>query len=248
MDSVHIQGQQQIQTESGQQALTIQELEHLLWFSWLKAKAQPVSEETDGRAVSKNWTGTRSKNASVWNACFNNNYWQIGRCMYRLTDVPCGTSMHAGISVATTWYATASSNGWWSGCTTRTPHWTRSTAAVRQFTRGRSSMTCCHILLTASQQVSRYWVWPQQRYSDSDVHQWFPPPPFSHSRFLPVLLVICHIHTMSCFFRVCLLSVGEVWVHFSGGLHLWYGSVCCVCPAICWDVQLPGMGSRWDDL
>lgn len=37
MDSVHIQGQEQTQTESGQQALTIQELEHLLWFSWLKA-------------------------------------------------------------------------------------------------------------------------------------------------------------------------------------------------------------------
>lgn len=50
------------------------------------------------------------------------------------------------------------------------------------------------------------------------------------------------------FFRVCLLSVPEVWVNLSGGLHLWYGPVCCVCPAIRWDVQLPGMGSCWDDL
>lgn len=65
MDSVHIQGQKQIQTESGQQALTIQEIVHLLWFSWLKAKVQPVSEETDGRTVSKNWTGTRNKNTCV---------------------------------------------------------------------------------------------------------------------------------------------------------------------------------------
>lgn len=61
--------------------------------------------------------------------------------------------VHLGIYVATTWYATASSSGWWSGCTTPMPRWMTSFAAVHPCTRGRNSMTCCHTPLTASQQV-----------------------------------------------------------------------------------------------
>lgn len=51
---------------------------------------------------------------------------------------------------------TASSNGWWNGCTKPTPRWMRSTAALRPSTRGRGSTTCCLTRLTASQQVRRY--------------------------------------------------------------------------------------------
>ena len=40
------------------------------------------------------------------------------------------------------------------------PLWIRSTAAAHLFTRGRRSMTCCHTLLTASQQVSSSCVCP----------------------------------------------------------------------------------------
>lgn len=64
--------------------------------------------------------------------------------------------MYVEIYVETTWFATASSNGWWSGCTTPTPRWMRSTAAVHPSTRGRGSMTCCLAPLTASHQVWCY--------------------------------------------------------------------------------------------
>lgn len=136
------------------------------------------------------------------------------------------TPMHVEIYVATTWFAIASLNGWWSGCTIPTPRWMRSTAVVRPATRGRGSTTCCLTLLTASHQVWR----------------------FSHGVILSIEVHVLHWTGVTLFFRVCLLSVPEVWVNLSGGLHLWYGPVCCVCPAIRWDVQLPGMGSCWDDL
>lgn len=63
------------------------------------------------------------------------------------------TRAYAEIYVATTWFATASWNGWWSGCTIPTPRWMTSTAAGRPSTRGRGSMTCCLTPLTASHQV-----------------------------------------------------------------------------------------------
>lgn len=154
----------------------------------------------------------------------------MNKLLYLLTPTS-DPPMSVAIYVATTWYVTASLSGWWSGCTIPTPRWTRFTAAVHPSTRGRGSMTFCRTPLTASHQV--------QRFSDGQI---LSVPMFASYMFCIELMSRC------CFFRVCFLSVPEVWVNLSGGLHLWYGSICCVCPAIHWDMQLPGMGSRWDDL
>lgn len=156
---------------------------------------------------------------------------------------PCDASMHAGISVATTWYATASSNGWWSGCTTRTPHWTRSTAAARRFTRGRSSMTCCHILLTASQQVSCYWVWPQQRYSDSDFEQWHPPPHHSHT---PVSFLFC---SSSVTFIPCPAFQSSPPIsRWSLSPFQWRPSPLVRIGMLCLPSHLPGRAASWNGI
>lgn len=99
------------------------------------------------------------------------------------------TFVHVGICVATTWYVTASWNGWWSGCTIRMPHWMRSTAAAHPFTRGRSSTTCCHILSTVSQQVLSYWICPKKTCTNLDFSQLTAKEPWSCCSFRISFLV-----------------------------------------------------------
>ena len=57
---------------------------------------------------------------------------------------------------------------------------------------------------------------------------------------------IVYMNTSVLYCRVCLLSAPDIWIHFGGVLYLWHGPVCCVCPALHWYMQLPGMGSRWN--